>query len=76
MMLIFTKQEENSFIRKSLCSKLPRAAIPDKFSAKFPICSLLATALPWKRDETPSPAQVPKSRWWDYGAWGNKLLKI
>jgi hypothetical protein len=39
MMLTFAKQEETSFIRKSLCSKLPPAAIPDKSSAQFQICS-------------------------------------
>jgi hypothetical protein len=76
MILTFTKQEETSFIRKSLCSKLPPDAIPDKFSAKFPICSLTAPALLLKRDGTPLPVQAPKSRWWDYEAWGNKLLKI
>ncbi len=38
-MLIFTKQEDTSFIRKFLCSKLPPAAIKDKSSAQFQICS-------------------------------------
>jgi hypothetical protein len=38
MMLIFTKQEDTSFIRKFLCSKLPPVAIADKSSAKFQIC--------------------------------------